>query len=219
MKAKSVSVLGSVSLSKDGKSQVFRDMKHAFGHDFMQKCDMLSHAVHQSAGEDAQALMQACACRYGKAMFFLGWHEIRETLYEGLPSGVVEFGCKYDSYEEQDGAITVRFRVCAHPEKPAYDQCHGSCLMEVALGFPGALRAPAGWKQRADAAADRRRRLLLQGADPDAGGRAAALHRQHHVARALPAAARPLLRPHQVGHAARWHVADTGRGEKANSLT
>lgn len=39
MKAKSVSVMGSVSLSKDGKSQVFRDMKHAFGHDFMRRWD------------------------------------------------------------------------------------------------------------------------------------------------------------------------------------
>ena len=44
-------------------------------------------------------------CRYGKAMFFLGWHEIRQTLYEALPPGVVEFGHKFESYtdEGEDG--------------------------------------------------------------------------------------------------------------------
>ena len=46
-------------------------------------------------------------------MFFLGWHEIRETLYEGLPPDMVAFGRKYDSYQEEDGGITVRFKVGA----------------------------------------------------------------------------------------------------------
>ena len=51
-------------------------------------------------------------CRYGKSLFFLGWHEIRETLYEGLPSGVVEFGRRYASYDDQgaDGVV-VKFKV------------------------------------------------------------------------------------------------------------
>ena len=45
-------------------------------------------------------------------MFFLGWHEIRQTLYDSLPSSVVEFGRKFDSYTDQgqDG-ILLRFRV------------------------------------------------------------------------------------------------------------
>ena len=44
-----MSVMGSVSLSKDGKSQVFRDMKHAFGHDFMKRCDQILLRPSQSA--------------------------------------------------------------------------------------------------------------------------------------------------------------------------
>ena len=51
-------------------------------------------------------------CRYGKAMFFLGWHEIRQTLYEALPSGVVEFGRKFDSYtDEGEDGIVLHFMV------------------------------------------------------------------------------------------------------------
>jgi hypothetical protein len=73
MKAKSVSVMGSVSLSKDGKSQVFRDMKHAFGHDFMRRCDHLwlspAQPVQFAAGNRAMCLCFICifslSCRTG----------------------------------------------------------------------------------------------------------------------------------------------------------
>ena len=45
-------------------------------------------------------------------MFFLGWHEIRQTLYESLPPGVVQFGHKFDSYtDEGEDGILLRFRV------------------------------------------------------------------------------------------------------------
>lgn len=62
--------------------------------------------------------MSSC-CRYGKSLFFLGWHEIRETLYEGLLPGVVEFGRRYASYDDQgaDG-VTVNFKVLYHPFIP-----------------------------------------------------------------------------------------------------
>lgn len=55
-------------------------------------------------------------CRYGKSLFFLGWHEIRETLYEGLPHGVVEFGRRFASYDDlgADGVV-VKFKVLLHP--------------------------------------------------------------------------------------------------------
>ena len=44
-------------------------------------------------------------------MFFLGWHEIRQTLYESLPKGVVHFGKRFKSYsDEGDGGVTVRFK-------------------------------------------------------------------------------------------------------------
>ena len=29
--------------------------------------------------------------KYGKSPFFLGWHEIRQLLFEFLPKGVVQF--------------------------------------------------------------------------------------------------------------------------------
>lgn len=29
--------------------------------------------------------------KYGKGPFFLGWHEIRQLIYESLPPGVVKF--------------------------------------------------------------------------------------------------------------------------------
>lgn len=35
--------------------------------------------------------IEALSEKYGKAPFFLGWHEIRHLLYESLPEGVVEF--------------------------------------------------------------------------------------------------------------------------------
>lgn len=53
-----------------------------------------------------------CECaRYGKSMFFLGWHEIRQTLYESLPEGVVQFKKQFKSYSDQgDGGVSVRFK-------------------------------------------------------------------------------------------------------------
>ena len=45
-------------------------------------------------------------------MFFLGWHEIRQTLYESLPEGVVEFGKRFDRYsDEGDAGVHVHFKV------------------------------------------------------------------------------------------------------------
>ncbi len=35
--------------------------------------------------------IEALSKKYGKAPFFLGWHEIRQLLFEFLPEGVVEF--------------------------------------------------------------------------------------------------------------------------------
>lgn len=85
-------------------------------------------------------------------MFFLGWHEIRETLYEGLPPDMVAFGRKYDSYEEEeDGGIIVRFKVGV--------DCGAYALRHV-LRKRGRLCNPcipvAGWQQHQDEAADRR---------------------------------------------------------------
>lgn len=49
-------------------------------------------------------------------MFFLGWHEIRQTLYESLPEGVVDFGKKFDRYiDEGHAGVHVHFRVCTTP--------------------------------------------------------------------------------------------------------
>ncbi|KAK9906811.1 hypothetical protein WJX75_008443 [Coccomyxa subellipsoidea] len=81
MKARSVSVLGGESMDKDGKNGTFREMGKMFGINLQEK--------------------------YGKNLFFLGWHEIRGTLYEGLPPGVVDFGRRYASYDDQgsDGVL------------------------------------------------------------------------------------------------------------------
>lgn len=50
--------------------------------------------------------------RYGKGVFFLGWHEIRQTLFESLPEGMVEFGRKFDCYEVHGAqGVTMRFQV------------------------------------------------------------------------------------------------------------
>ncbi|CAL5227826.1 g10854 [Coccomyxa viridis] len=87
MKAQSVSVIGSVSLNKDGSKEDFRDMRASF--------------------TDGGSFQE----RYGKSMFFLGWHEIRQTLYESLPEGVVEFGKKFDRYsDEGDAGVHVHFK-------------------------------------------------------------------------------------------------------------
>lgn len=50
-------------------------------------------------------------------MFFLGWHEIRQTLYESLPQGMVSFGKRFDSYsDEGESGVVVRFKVTSPPE-------------------------------------------------------------------------------------------------------
>ncbi|BDA46002.1 probable FAD-dependent urate hydroxylase [Coccomyxa sp. Obi] len=85
MKSRSVSVLGGETMDKDGKNGTFREMGKMFGLNLKEK--------------------------YGKSLFFLGWHEIRETLYEGLPPGVVEFGRRYASYEDQgEDGVVVKFK-------------------------------------------------------------------------------------------------------------
>ena len=63
-------------------------------------------------GSSITAPESSCACaRYGKSMFFLGWHEIRQTLYESLPEGVVQFRKRFESYSDQgDDGVTVRFK-------------------------------------------------------------------------------------------------------------
>lgn len=51
-------------------------------------------------------------CRYGKSLFFLGWHEIRQTLYEAVPPEVVQFGRRYAGYtDEGPDGVVVRFQV------------------------------------------------------------------------------------------------------------
>ena len=68
------------------------------------------------AGDSAASPCAVLCCRYGKSMFFLGWHEIRQTLFESLPKGVVEFGKKFDRYsDEGDSGVHVHFKVCTHP--------------------------------------------------------------------------------------------------------
>ena len=53
-------------------------------------------------------------------MFFLGWHEIRQTLFESLPKGVVEFGKKFDRYSDEGNAgVHVHFKVCCTPFGPS----------------------------------------------------------------------------------------------------
>lgn len=45
-------------------------------------------------------------------MFFLGWHEIRQTLYEFLPEGVLDFGKRFSSYsDEGESGVRVHFKV------------------------------------------------------------------------------------------------------------
>ena len=73
-----------------------------------------------------ERLLSTIACdrlsecvRYGKSMFFLGWHEIRQTLYESLPEGVVHFGKRFQSYsDEGDGGVTLRFKARPSPTQP-----------------------------------------------------------------------------------------------------
>lgn len=52
--------------------------------------------------------IEALSEKYGKAPFFLGWHEIRHLLYESLPDGVVEF----------DKQVCHAITQCACPASP-----------------------------------------------------------------------------------------------------
>jgi hypothetical protein len=52
--------------------------------------------------------------RYGTNPTVLGWHEIRQSLYDALPSETVEMGRKIAGYEEEDDSITVCFQVYIH---------------------------------------------------------------------------------------------------------
>ncbi len=111
----------------------FREMGKIFGIDFQKKCGTAHYAQFCSATafrlvwsllQVCHVILQLTPCmtasasndlivrRYGKSLFFLGWHEIRETLYEALPPGVVDFGRRYASYDDQgaDGVI-VNFKV------------------------------------------------------------------------------------------------------------
>ena len=47
-------------------------------------------AAH-SAAQDALAARDRMIPKYGKESFVLGWHEIRQPLYQSLPEGVVIF--------------------------------------------------------------------------------------------------------------------------------
>ncbi len=41
--------------------------------------------------EDRHKQIQLLHAKYGKYPFLLGWHEIRQLLFDYLPAGVVEF--------------------------------------------------------------------------------------------------------------------------------
>ena len=51
--------------------------------------------------------------KYGKGPFFLGWHEIRQLIFEHLPDGIVDFNSQVSSHcllRDNAGHILV---VCA----------------------------------------------------------------------------------------------------------
>lgn len=54
------------------------------------KYEVVAPAVH-SDEKDRVAARQNLGQKYGKAGFVLGWHEIRQLLYQSLPEGVVMF--------------------------------------------------------------------------------------------------------------------------------
>lgn len=117
-------------------------------------------------------------------MFFLGWHEIRQTLFESLPEGVVEFGKKFDRYSDQgDAGVHVHFKVCTHRalacksditcsaqnEHDSVSLWRTAHFIEWNDGLPEHLLRLAGWRQGSSKGPDRGRRLLLWRQSSDAG--------------------------------------------------
>ncbi|KAL3154854.1 hypothetical protein ABBQ38_011396 [Trebouxia sp. C0009 RCD-2024] len=47
--------------------------------------------------------------KYGKKTVLLGWHEIRQLLFEYLPSGTVEFDKQMTGYDEDEDGVTLHF--------------------------------------------------------------------------------------------------------------
>jgi hypothetical protein len=41
----------------------------------------------------------------------VGWHEIRQNLYDALPPDTVQLGRKVAGYDEDEQGVTVRFQV------------------------------------------------------------------------------------------------------------
>ncbi|KAL0030448.1 hypothetical protein WJX79_005879 [Trebouxia sp. C0005] len=101
--------------------------------------------------------IEALSEKYGKAPFFLGWHEIRHLLYESLPAGVVEFDKQMKSYEETEDGVTLHFD---HGQPPVharlvvgadgyFSKVRTQCLNDGPPDFVGSVmwRARIGWQE------------------------------------------------------------------------
>ncbi|KAL3136312.1 hypothetical protein ABBQ38_005577 [Trebouxia sp. C0009 RCD-2024] len=47
--------------------------------------------------------------QYGYGPFILGWHEIRQLIFDNLPPGTVEFNTQVASYDEDADGVTIHF--------------------------------------------------------------------------------------------------------------
>ncbi|KAL0042605.1 hypothetical protein WJX79_004971 [Trebouxia sp. C0005] len=76
--------------------------------------------------EDRQKQTQLLHAKYGKYPFILGWHEIRQLLFDYLPAGIVEFDKQMTKYDEVEDGVTIHF-----------DRGHPSIRAKVLIGADG----------------------------------------------------------------------------------
>ncbi|KAL0049404.1 hypothetical protein WJX82_001334 [Trebouxia sp. C0006] len=76
--------------------------------------------------EDRHKQTQLLHAKYGKYPFLLGWHEIRQLLFDYLPAGVVEFDKQMNKYDEEENGVTIHF-----------DRGHPSVRAKVLIGADG----------------------------------------------------------------------------------
>ncbi|DBB16334.1 TPA: hypothetical protein ACH3X3_014633 [Trebouxia sp. C0006] len=113
-------------------------------------CDVSIPAV--SSGTD-----QELFDKYGKAPLLLGWHEIRQLLFDHLPDGIVHFDTQVTHYEEDEEGVTVHFSGKTPPRRAKllvgadgyFSKVRTQCLDDGPPDFVGTVmwRARVPWSE------------------------------------------------------------------------
>ena len=69
--------------------------------------------------------------KYGKGPFFLGWHEIRQLIFEHLPDGIVDFNSQVSTHCCVTMLVTYLLSVLCGSAISASALLHGCCSWQA----------------------------------------------------------------------------------------